>query len=91
MNVLIGSVAAWFAGGGLSVSAAVLPGADPSANAQLVAAFVTLEKGSYKHEDLDADLSTAYNAVTAAQALPINQAHFISANETLANGTEHLA
>ena len=49
----------------------------PSANVQFLPAFVSLEKGFYKREGLDAELISVRNAVTAVQALIGNQIHFI--------------
>src|SRR5918996_2499600 len=49
----------------------------PSANVQFLPAFVSLEKGFYKREGLDAELISVRNAVTAAQALVGSQIHFI--------------
>jgi hypothetical protein len=72
MKVLIGLVATWFASSGLSVNAEAFRGAYPSANRQLHPEFVAPKQGFYKSEDLDAELSTLRNTVTAAQALPID-------------------
>jgi NitT/TauT family transport system substrate-binding protein len=52
-------------------------GAYPSANVQFLPAFVSLEKGFYKREGLDAELISVRSAVTAVQALLGNQIHFI--------------
>jgi len=52
-------------------------GAYPSANVQFMPAFVSLEKGFYKREGLDAELISVRSAVTAVQALLGNQIHFI--------------
>jgi len=49
----------------------------PSANVQFLPAFVSLEKGFYKREGLDAELISVRSAVTAVQALVGNQIHFI--------------
>jgi ABC-type nitrate/sulfonate/bicarbonate transport system substrate-binding protein len=49
----------------------------PSANVQFLPAFVSLEKGFYKREGLDAELISVRNAVTAVQALIGNQIQFI--------------
>jgi ABC-type nitrate/sulfonate/bicarbonate transport system substrate-binding protein len=44
---------------------------------QFLPAFVSLEKGYYKQEGLDAELISVRSAVTAVQALLGNQIHFI--------------
>jgi ABC-type nitrate/sulfonate/bicarbonate transport system substrate-binding protein len=44
---------------------------------QFLPAFVSLEKGFYKREGLDAELISVRSAVTAVQALLGNQIHFI--------------
>jgi ABC-type nitrate/sulfonate/bicarbonate transport system substrate-binding protein len=49
----------------------------PSANVQFLPAFVSLEKGFYRREGLDAELISVRSAVTAVQALLGNQIHFI--------------
>jgi ABC-type nitrate/sulfonate/bicarbonate transport system substrate-binding protein len=49
----------------------------PSANVQFLPAFVSLEKGFYKQEGLDAELISVQSAVTAVQALLGNQINFI--------------
>ena len=49
----------------------------PSANVQFLPAFVALEKGFYKREDLDAELISVRKTVTAVQALIGNQIDFI--------------
>src|SRR5438874_13297696 len=49
----------------------------PSANVQFLPAFVSLERGFYKREGLDAELISVRSAVTAVQALVGNQIHFI--------------
>ncbi len=49
----------------------------PSANVQFLPAFVSLEKGYYKQEGLDAELISVQSAVTAVQALMGNQIDFI--------------
>jgi len=49
----------------------------PSANVQFLPAFVSLDKGFYKREGLDAELISVQAAVTAVQALIGNQIHFI--------------
>jgi ABC-type nitrate/sulfonate/bicarbonate transport system substrate-binding protein len=49
----------------------------PSANVQFLPAFVSLEKGFYKREGLEAELISVRSAVTAVQALVGNQIHFI--------------
>lgn len=77
MKLLIGLIAAWLAGGSISVGAEVVRAAYPSANVQFLPAFVALEKGFYKREGLDAELISVRNAVTAVQALLGNQIHFI--------------
>jgi ABC-type nitrate/sulfonate/bicarbonate transport system substrate-binding protein len=59
------------------VSAEPVRGAYPSANVQFLPAFVSLEKGFYKREGLDAELISVRSAVTAVQALLGNQIHFI--------------
>ena len=74
---LIIGLAFWciiFAG---SVCAEPVRAAYPSANVQFLPAFVSLEKGFYKREGLDAELISVRNAVTAVQALIGNQIHFI--------------
>ena len=59
------------------VSAEPVRAAYPSANVQFLPAFVSLEKGFYKREGLDAELISVRSAVTAVQALLGNQIHFI--------------
>lgn len=59
------------------VAAEAARGAYPSANVQFMPAFVSLEKGFYKSEGLDAELISVRSAVTAVQALLGNQIHFI--------------
>jgi NitT/TauT family transport system substrate-binding protein len=59
------------------VSAEPVRAAYPSANVQFLPAFVSLEKGFYKREGLDAELISVQSAVTAVQALLGNQIHFI--------------
>ena len=59
------------------VSAEPVRAAYPSANVQFLPAFVSLEKGFYKREGLDAELISVQSAVTAVQALMGNQIHFI--------------
>jgi len=59
------------------VSAEPVRAAYPSANVQFLPAFVSLEKGYYKQEGLDAELISVRSAVTAVQALLGNQIHFI--------------
>jgi ABC-type nitrate/sulfonate/bicarbonate transport system substrate-binding protein len=59
------------------VAAEPVRGAYPSANVQFLPAFVSLEKGFYKREGLDAELISVRSAVTAVQALLGNQIHFI--------------
>ena len=59
------------------VSAEPVRGAYPSANVQFMPAFVSLEKGFYKREGLEAELISVRSAVTAVQALLGNQIHFI--------------
>jgi ABC-type nitrate/sulfonate/bicarbonate transport system substrate-binding protein len=49
----------------------------PSANVQFLPAFVSLDKGYYKQEGLDAELISVQSAVTAVQALMGNQINFI--------------
>ena len=49
----------------------------PSANVQFLPAFVSLDKGFYKREGLDAELISVQSAVTAVQALIGDQIHFI--------------
>jgi ABC-type nitrate/sulfonate/bicarbonate transport system substrate-binding protein len=60
-----------------SVAAEPVRGAYPSANVQFMPAFVSLEKGFYKREGLEAELISVRSAVTAVQALLGNQIHFI--------------
>jgi NitT/TauT family transport system substrate-binding protein len=60
-----------------NVSAEPVRAAYPSANVQFLPAFVSLEKGFYKRDGLDAELISVRNAVTAVQALIGNQIHFI--------------
>ncbi|MGE5305688.1 MAG: ABC transporter substrate-binding protein [Alphaproteobacteria bacterium] len=60
-----------------SVYAEPVRAAYPSANVQFLPAFVSLEKGFYKREGLDAELISVRSAVTAVQALLGNQIHFI--------------
>ena len=62
---------------GGSVSAEPVRAAYPSANVQFLPAFVSLDKGFYKREGLDAELISVQAAVTAVQALIGNQIHFI--------------
>jgi ABC-type nitrate/sulfonate/bicarbonate transport system substrate-binding protein len=59
------------------VSAEPVRAAYPSANVQFLPAFVSLEKGFYKREGLDAELISVRSAVTAVQALMGTQIHFI--------------
>ena len=59
------------------VSGEPVRAAYPSANVQFLPAFVSLEKGYYKREGLDAELISVRSAVTAVQALMGNQIHFI--------------
>jgi ABC-type nitrate/sulfonate/bicarbonate transport system substrate-binding protein len=49
----------------------------PSANVQFLPAFVSVEKGFYKREGLDAELISVRNAVTAVQALIGGQIQYI--------------
>jgi NitT/TauT family transport system substrate-binding protein len=76
----------WQAVMALVLSLAMSPGsllaepvraAYPSANVQFLPAFVSLEKGFYKREGLEAELISVRSAVTAVQALVGNQIHFI--------------
>jgi ABC-type nitrate/sulfonate/bicarbonate transport system substrate-binding protein len=60
-----------------NASAEPVRAAYPSANVQFLPAFVSLEKGYYKREGLDAELISVQSAVTAVQALVGNQIHFI--------------
>ena len=62
---------------GRSVSAEPVRAAYPSANVQFLPAFVSLDKGFYKREGLDAELISVQSAVTAVQALIGDQIHFI--------------
>ena len=62
---------------GSPASAEPVRAAYPSANVQFLPAFVSLEKGFYKREGLDAELISVRSAVTAVQALLGNQIHFI--------------
>ncbi len=59
------------------VSGEPVRAAYPSANVQFLPAFVSLDKGYYKREGLDAELISVRSAVTAVQALMGNQIHFI--------------
>jgi ABC-type nitrate/sulfonate/bicarbonate transport system substrate-binding protein len=70
-------LAFWFIIFAGSVCAEPVRAAYPSANVQFLPAFVSLEKGFYKREGLDAELISVRNAVTAVQALIGNQIHFI--------------